>query len=136
VIFDASIGTIVGNFITTPLIANPIPAFSTQTGFFLNAGSLHAIDLTTHNELWSFAGNGSLVSAPIIINQTVFVGSSSGNVYAIDATTGTQMWSGSAGDAIVGPDEQNAGQPLTGFGAGEGYLIVPAGSVLTAWKLF
>jgi outer membrane protein assembly factor BamB len=130
-IFDASIGTMVGTFTATP-----IPALSAQTGFFQSAGTLQGIDLTTHNVLWSFTGDGFLVSAPIVINQTVFVGSSSGNVYAVDSTTGAKMWSGAAGSTISGPDEQNVSQPLTGLGAGEGYLIVPAGSVLTAWKLF
>lgn len=130
-VFDAAIGTKVGTFTATP-----IPALSTQAGFFLNAGTLQAIDLTTHNLLWSFTGDGLLVSAPIVINQTVFVGSSSGKVYAVDTSTGSpQTWIGAAGAAITGPDEQNLIQPLTGFGAGEGYLIVPAGSVLTAWKL-
>lgn len=132
-IFDASVGTKVGTFTATP-----IPALSTQTGFFQHAGTLQAIDLTTHNVLWNFTGDGSLVSAPIVINQTtVFVGSSSGKVYAVDAGTGVQQtWIGTAGAPIAGPDEQNVTQPLTGLGAGEGYLIVPAGSVLTAWKLF
>ena len=131
-VFDAAVGNKVGTFTATP-----IPALSTQTGFFLDAGTLQAVDLATHNPLWSFTGDGSLVSAPILINQTVFVGSSSRNVYAVDAATGSQLWSGAASGvaAIAGPDEQSLLQPLTGFGAGEGYLIVPAGNVLTAWKL-
>ena len=79
--------------------------------------------------------NNSCARAPIIINQVVIVGSYSGNVYAVDAATHTQLWSGSAGAAITAPDEQNLVQPLTGLGAGEGYLVVPAGKVLTAWKL-
>lgn len=129
-VFDGAAGTQVGTFTATP-----IPAFSTQTGFFQSAGTLRGIDLGTHNVLWSFAGDGMLVSAPIVIDGVVIVGSSSGNVYAVDATTGSQTWSGSAGASIEAPDEQNVSQPLTGFGAGEGYLIVPAGSALTAWHL-
>lgn len=136
-IFDASVGTIVGNFTASPgtPTQTPAPAFLTQTGFFQIAGTLKGIDLTSNNVLWSFTGDGSLVSAPIVINQTVFVGSSSGNVYAVDSTTGAQLWSGYAGSAISGPIEQNLTN-LPDFGAGEGYLIVPAGDRLTAWKLF
>jgi len=48
-IFDAAAGTVVGNFTSTS-----IPAFSVQTGFFLSGGSLNAIDLSSHNVLWSF----------------------------------------------------------------------------------
>lgn len=126
-IFDATTGTLTGSFAATP-----IPAFSTQTGFFLTSGTLKAIDLSSLNVLWSFTGDGNLVSAPIVINQNVVVGSSSGLVYALDAANGSQIWSGNAGSPIAGPDEQNA-RPLTGLGAGEGYLVVPAGNTLTAW---
>jgi outer membrane protein assembly factor BamB len=132
-IYDATSGTRVGTFNVGTSQVGPIPAIGTTTGFFLNSGSLQAIDLTSHNILWSFTGDGSLVSDPIVINQDVIVGSSSGNVYAIDATTGLQIWKGNAGSAIAGND--NHALTPTGFGAGEGYLVVPAGNVLTAWKL-
>jgi outer membrane protein assembly factor BamB len=113
-----------------------MPAIGPTTGFFQNSGTLQAVDLASHNAIWSFAGDNKLVSAPIVINQDVIVGSGSGNVYAVDAVTGLQIWSGNAGSAISAPDEQYVySQPLTGFGAGEGYLVVPAGNVLTAWKL-
>ena len=128
-IFDAETGTLTGNFTATP-----IPAFSMQTGFFLSSGTLSAIDLSSHNILWTFTGDGSLVSAPIIINEYVVIGSSSGNVYVLDAATGSQVWSGNAGSPLAAPDETGS-QALTGFGAGEGYLVVPAGNTLTAWHL-
>lgn len=128
--FDAASGVQTGTFTATP-----VPAVTTQAGFFLSSGTLRRYDLNSTTPSWSFAGDGGLVSAPIVINQAVIVGSSSGNVYAVDATTGAQLWSGNAGAAISAPDEQNVIAPLTGFGAGEGYLIVPAGSQLTAWKI-
>ena len=130
IIFDAVSGAATGNFTATP-----IPAFTTQAGFFLSSGTLTGVNLSTSGILWSFVGDGLLVSAPIIVNSTVVIGSSTGNVYAIDAASGSQIWTGNAGSAIAAPDEQNVSQPLTGLGAGDGYLIVPAGSVLTAWKI-
>jgi outer membrane protein assembly factor BamB len=129
-IYDATNGTQVGTF-----NAGPIPALGTTTGFFLNDGTLQAIDLTSRNLLWSFTGDGQLVSAPIVINEAVIVGSGSGKVYAINATTGLEIWSKNAGSAITAPSEGDLNQPPTGLGAGEGYLVVPAGNVLTAWKL-
>jgi len=132
-VFDAAVGTQSGNFNATS--PTPIPAFSTQTGFFQSGGTLQGVDLSTHNPLWSFIGDGRIVSAPIVIDDVVIVGSTSGNVYAVDGTTGSQIWIGSAGAPIAGPDEQNVAEPLTGFGAGEGYLIVPAGNVITAWHI-
>jgi len=132
-ILDAATGAQIGTF--NAAFPTPIPAFSTQTGFFQSTGTLQGIDLSSHSVLWSFVGDGNLVSAPIVIDQFVIVGSSSGNVYAVDAATGSQVWSKNAGASIEGPDEHNVSQPLTGFGAGEGYLIVPAGSKLTAWHI-
>ncbi|MHB8698852.1 MAG: outer membrane protein assembly factor BamB family protein [Sulfuricaulis sp.] len=134
-IYDATSGVQTGTFQDGTLNVGPIPAIGATTGFFLNDGILQAIDLTSHNTLWNFTGDGLLVSAPIVINQDVIVGSSSGKVYAINATTGSLIWSGNTGSAISGPDEDDDVRPLTGFGSGEGYLVVPAGNVLTAWKL-
>jgi outer membrane protein assembly factor BamB len=135
-VLDATTGTQVGTFNAPSL--TPAPAFSTQSGFFQSMGTLQAIDLASHNPLWSFTGvngDGGLVSAPLFVDQFVIVGSASGTVYALDATTGTPVWSKSAGAGINGPDEQNVSGPLTGFGVGEGYLVVPAGSKLTAWHI-
>ena len=115
--------------------ATPIPALTAQTGYFLNAGTLTANDLTSNQALWSFTGDGLLVSAPIVIDQVVIIASSSGNVYALDAGTGSLLWQAAAGASIAAPDEVNVTAPLTGLGAGEGYLVVPASSLLTAWHL-
>jgi outer membrane protein assembly factor BamB len=135
-IYDATNGTQVGTFNVGTYLVGPIPALGTTTGFFLNDGTLQAIDLTSRDLLWSFTGDGQLVSAPIVINEAVIIGSGSGKVYALDTVTGDELWSRSAGAPIAAPDEQNVSQPLTGIGAGEGYLVVPAGNVLTAWKLY
>ena len=130
-ILDGATGNSVGTF-----TAAPIPALSTQTGYFLyGTGTLQAIDLASHNVLWSFTGDGQLVSAPIVIDSVVIIGSANGTVFALNAATGAQIWSGSAATGIARPSEDSVSQPLTGFGAGEGYLVVPAGSTLTAWHL-
>jgi outer membrane protein assembly factor BamB len=137
-IFDATSGTLTGSFTSKAIPGTtgaPIPALTMQSGYFLNSGILQRIDLTSHNVLWDFPGDGQLVSAPVVIDNHVIVGSANGNVFAIDASTGAQIWSGSAGAAISAPGESGLGEPLTGIGAGEGYLIVPAGKVISAWHL-
>ncbi|HEY3555055.1 MAG TPA: IPTL-CTERM sorting domain-containing protein, partial [Casimicrobiaceae bacterium] len=57
----------------------------------------------------------------------------SGNVYAVDAVNGTVVWSANVGPLLPPPDEQNISQPLTGFGAGDGLLVIPAGNTVTAF---
>ncbi len=126
---DAATGTQIGSF-----TANVIPAFSGTTGFFLSNGNLSAVDLAAGTTLWSFAGDGQLDSAPIVIDDSVVIGSLSGTVYALDVANGAVRWSGSAGAPIEAPDEQNA-MLLTGLGAGNGYLVVPAGNVLNGWRV-
>lgn len=132
-VYDAFDATVSGSFGTATYF--PIPAVADGARYVLSGGSLQRWERDATQATWSFAGDGTLASAPIVVDDAVFVGSSSGTVYAVDAATGLERWSGSAGAAILGPDEQNVSQPLTGFGAGEGYLVVPAGSRLTAWRI-
>ena len=82
---------------------------------------------------WSCTGDGGLVTAPIVVQGTVFVGSSTGTLYGLDLRRGRVLWSTDVGTPISGPDEQNVSQPHTGLGAGQGLLAVPAGSRLVAY---
>ena len=129
--FDSGAGSLLNRF-----TAGPAPAFVGTTGLVLSGGTLTAQDWTSASNpstLWSFAGDGSLDSAPVVVNNDVYVGSSSGTLYALDLVSGQQVWSAGVGTGIPAPDEQNVSQPLTGLGAGEGHLLVPAGSTLTAF---
>ncbi len=135
-IFDSQTGTIIGNF-----NAKNTPAFSGTRGFFLDGphffgspGTLRARDVNTNSVLWSFAGDGSLQSAVLAVNDYVYVGSSTGKLYAVNAATGQQVWVTQAGSSIPYVDEQNASQPLTSFAAGEGLLVVPTSTTLVAYE--
>lgn len=130
-IFDATTGAIIAQFTATTA-----PAISATSGFFMNSGTLSALDLASHNTLWTFAGDGSLVSAPIMVDQSVIVGSSSGNLYALDAATGKVTWQVKAPAAITAPGEGGATQPDTGLAVADGILAVPAGSTLVAYSIF
>jgi hypothetical protein len=54
-------------------------------------------------------------------------------LYALNAGTGALVWSTNVGAAILPPDEQNISQPLTGLGAGQDLLVVPAGNTVSAF---
>ncbi len=127
-ILDATTGTELGSF-----AAQPTPAFSNGTGFFVNNGGLEARNAATQAVIWSASVAGNpFVTAPIVINGNVYVGTAAGDVYAFDAATGSQSWHGNAGAGIKYPDEHNA-TLLTGLGAGEGLLFVPASNKLVAF---
>jgi outer membrane protein assembly factor BamB len=105
--------------------------FATSTAGSLSAESLDG------TPLWSFAGEGYLNTAPLIINnggdRFVLVGSGLGRLYALDAASGQQIWSTDVGTPITGVDEQNASEPLAGLAAGQGLIAVPAGKTLSAY---
>jgi outer membrane protein assembly factor BamB len=125
-ILAASTGRLLGTF-----QAGPAPAFAGKIGLFLNGSTLQAT--SGRRTLWTFSGDGGLRTAPIVVGSTVFVGSSSGMLYGLDLGDGRVVWSTNVGQGIPGPDEQNVSQPLTGLGAGQGLLVVPAGNRLAAY---
>jgi len=128
VVLDANNGAVVSTFSATTA-----PAFSGTTGFFLNGSALQAVNLNTGANIWSFSGDGTLSTAPIVVGANVFIGATSGNLYALDASTGAQTWSTQLSSGISSSDEQNASSPLTGLNEGAGYLMVPAGNTMTAF---
>ncbi|HTB57511.1 MAG TPA: PQQ-binding-like beta-propeller repeat protein [Polyangia bacterium] len=127
-ILDATSGAELGSFSATV-----IPAFADQRGFFLAAGVLQALDVTTGTALWSFAGDGALASAPLVVNGVVYIGSTNGQLYALDPTTGTMLWS----DTLpwgISPTFEVGFTPLAGLQAGGNALLVPAGNHLVCYR--
>jgi outer membrane protein assembly factor BamB len=130
-VYAAESGQVLGAF-----SASAPPAISTSSVFTLNNSTLQGTALSNDQILWSFAGDGTLVTSPIVVNNFVFVGGSSGNLYALDATTGSQLWTKNLGAAIAGPATGgSATQGATGLAAGDGLLIVPAGNKVNAFVL-
>lgn len=113
----------------------PAPAFLDRTGFFVSGGVLRASSADTPVvPIWTFEGDRQIVTAPIVVNGHVYVGSSAGNLYALDPATGAAVWSTNVGESINGPDEHNVSSPLTGLAAGQGILAVPASGTLIAYS--
>ena len=125
-ILNANTGASLGDF-----NSDRPPVFNGNLGVYFQSGTLRGIDISNGDVLWSFAGNGDPTSAPLIVNQTIYIGSSSGKLYALNLA-GHQVWSTQVGAPIQFPDEQNA-TLLTGLGAGDGLLVVPAGSILAVY---
>lgn len=125
-IFNASTGALTGSFSATAA-----PAISSTNGFFLNSGTLTGTDLATNTVLWSFASSdGSpLSTTPIVVDQTVVIGSSSGTLYGLNTLTGQLTWQVSAGAAITSQGDQS------GLAVADGILVVPTASLLLAYKL-
>jgi outer membrane protein assembly factor BamB len=129
-IFNAETGASVGTH-----AADYPGAFTASTGYFPQGGTLQGVRLSDNTVQWSFAGDGLLVTSPIAVNQYVIIGSSSGNLYALDGTTGQQVWQAALGAVIPPGASWDAQVPLSGLAAGDGLLVVPNGTRVTAYTL-
>ncbi len=140
-VFDGMTGAEVGH---TGSYNYKAPAFDAGREFTVDAnGNVQGTDISSGNILWTFSNGSpnSVVTAPLVVNGFVYVGTSGGSygagggtLFALNPSTGAQVWSDNVGAPIAGPDEQNVSQPLTGMAAGEGLLLVPAGHVLVAYS--
>src|SRR6266516_339174 len=134
-ILDAATGNLLGSFAAQGVNAFA-PAVDQTSIFTLAESTLTAKSLADSSVRWTFTGDGQLDMTPIVLStpggEFVVVASASGMLYALDATTGTQVWSVNVGTEITQPDEWDA-VVLTGLGAGQGLLVVPAGNTVSAY---
>src|SRR5262249_54821269 len=110
-----------------------------NVGLFVNEdfgqyGTLEARDLNTNMIQWFFYGDVQLQSSVMVVNGYVYVGSAQGRVWALKATSGQVVWAANVGPSIPYVDEQNLSQPLTGFAAGEGIIVIPTTTTLVAFE--
>lgn len=114
-----------------------IPSFFTLDGndhiVALVDGRLSATPVGSTSPRWTFRGDGKLSTAPLVIDTYVVEGSTSGKLYVLNEADGLVVSSYKVGAAIDAPQEGSQLQPLTGLGAANGLLIVPAGSQLVAF---
>jgi outer membrane protein assembly factor BamB len=115
--------------------APSVPAISGGLGYTENQGSLIAFDAITGAVIWNKTmSNDPFVYAPIVVNGTVFAGTSSGKVFEYSGQTGAQVGFIDGALQMFRPDEQNV-RLLPGLAAGDGLLVVPASGVLTVYSV-
>lgn len=129
VVFDAADGAYLNQ-----LASVCAPSITGTAMIAQNSGTLSATNLSDYSPAWNFTGDGKLVTAPVVVNDTVFVGSSGGKVFGVDVTTGLETWAGTAPGAINEDSESGGPRPPSGPAAGENLLIFASGNTLVAWK--
>lgn len=129
-IYSAATGAQQGTY-----TADGPPAIGTQAGYFLSGGTLSALSLNGYTSLWTFTGDGHLVTSPLLVGSYVIVGSDTGNLYALDATSGTQAWQVNVGAPLPKALGYAAVTPYSGMSAGDGLLVVPSGNSVVAYTL-
>jgi outer membrane protein assembly factor BamB len=114
--------------------AGTIPAFSGDTAYFLKKHRLVALSVSTLRPMWSFMGDGALISAPLVAGSTVYIASSKGHLYALQPN-GKVVGTVDLGAPVLGPDEHV--QLMTaapGMNAGDGFLAVAASGRLVVYR--
>ncbi|MBV9569741.1 MAG: PQQ-binding-like beta-propeller repeat protein [Alphaproteobacteria bacterium] len=120
-VLNASTGDIVGTY-----AGNATPGLFTNSkgkgqGLSLVDGKLYCWGYKTQNVTWSFTGDGDLRGLPVVVNGVVYVGSGSGMLFALDSGKGKKLWS------------TNVGASIDALSAGQGALIVNAGSTVSVF---
>jgi outer membrane protein assembly factor BamB len=87
--FSGGAATVVGDVVYVGNLANQLCAIGAKDG----------------HEQWCFDAGRPLndISAPAVVNGTVYAGSTDGNVYAVDAATGGLLWSYATNGYVDGP---------------------------------
>lgn len=130
-LFDATTGSF-----SVQIGSGFAPAVTESAVIALNAGTLSSTRLSDFVQTWTFTGDGNSVTAPVVVNNTVFIGSSSGKVYGLDVLTGSQVWMGQSPLPINHDSENGGPMPPSGPAAGENLLIFPAANSLVAWQMY
>ncbi|HYY12730.1 MAG TPA: PQQ-binding-like beta-propeller repeat protein, partial [Kineosporiaceae bacterium] len=132
-VLDLRTGKYVAGFGTA--CGTPAPAFSGSTGFFVDeAGTLSARPVTRPTAVtWRFAADRKLTVGPLVVDGVVWVGSSTGRLWAVDARTGRRLWSTDVGAGMDRVRDDESSRPPVALAAGQGHLIVPAGSLLVSY---
>ena len=66
------------------------------------SGQIHAIDLKSGKEKWSYKTDMAIEAPPLVEAGMVFVGSTDGFLYALEATTGKLLWRYETDGEIMG----------------------------------
>jgi outer membrane protein assembly factor BamB len=111
------------------------PAVTDTAVLSVYSGILSSTRLGDYVQTWAFAGDGDLVTAPVVVNDLVFIGSASGEVHGLDVETGVEVWTGLSPIPIRYDSENGGPMPPSGPAAGEDMLVFPAGNSVAAWRL-
>ena len=125
-VFDSDTGVVLNR-----IDMQTTPAIGATDGYFLQSGTLRGVRLDDLSVLWSFAGDGQLGTAPIVVDGFVFIGSETGMLYALDVATGHVRFSANTG-ASIAPTTDGFSM-MSSLSAGDGLVLVPTVAAIVAY---
>jgi len=76
---------------------------------FAHSNGLHAVDMTTGEQIWHFQTSNREFCSPKVYNGVVYIGSYDQHVYAVDQFTGDLIWYYEAGEYQNGQHVEGTG---------------------------
>lgn len=126
-IYDAATGAVVGT------AGAGVPAFADGAAYFAApTGGVFAVNADNWGPRWAASIGGGASEAPLLSANHVYVGSEDGYVAALSRADGAVRWCAATGQPVQG-STGNVDRPDSGLGAGDGFLVVPAGGALIAY---
>jgi outer membrane protein assembly factor BamB len=123
-----------GNQIGTVASGTHIPAFRGGIGYYSGLADVAAVSVRSGDVLWRFAGAKKPALPPIVVNGKVVIASNTGQLFVLDEISGQTLQEISLGGKGIMMSGERTRGPMTGMGAGDGILIVPAKGMLFAFK--
>ena len=77
-------------------------------------GVMHAVNLSSASERWSFPGGGSCLGCPLLYRESLYFGALDRRLYALDIKTGRMLWNFPANGWIEGGPCAAAGRVFFG----------------------
>ena len=87
---------------TAWVVVSPALAGGTVYSGRSSSGQVRAVDAFTGRERWAHRTGGPVFSSPVVVRDTVYVGSGDRRVYALDARSGEVRWSFDTGGMVYG----------------------------------
>lgn|GEM_PF-2923867 len=106
----------------TVYVGSTRDAEAADRDFFPDA-NLWAVNATSGHLRWGAVMGPVERSSPVVVDDTVYVGSTDGRVYAVWATNGSSRWDSPAGDTVVSSPAVSAGTLYVGGGDGRLYAF-------------
>jgi outer membrane protein assembly factor BamB len=97
-------------------------------------GVLHALDITTGDERWTYSAAEPPISGPVLADGAVHIFGGDGVLHAIDAATGVGRWRSTT--PIAGPSNASATNGAIFVGTADGALVaIDAATGDEMWRL-
>ena len=107
------------------------PALQGGYGYFVNsANALVALEIPSLAQSWTFAGDGTISPAAIVVDGTVLSATTSGHLYALDGKTGALQQT----LTLPPSSAEGVGGVPNGLSAGDDIIAVPYNTTLTVFK--